>query len=525
MDLDLSVLSDEASQQIADVLQQEVSRHRPRPGAEWSLPPETVDKLEKVQERIMPDSPAARHAWLFGSYSRLLDELPEDSWENLDEAALPLQRQALREILATGGLRGVLDLIQLAGSPASAGLVLGKAELLSDDGEIVPTLLVSEDESAAAFAAGYVQGRFDDRGWDWASQLPLAEWSSLEAGNLVLQLPFERRTWELVAQLGDRVSDYYWTRTQRFCRDASKVDVEYALSMLLEHDRPAQAIRILAMASFRKCDLESSLIMEALEAGLKLREDGQCEEIPKHRFVFVVQRLFKWLQERLRSDPSFDAQRLATLEWLYLQLLDWDDVAPMALHLRLQETPEFFAEILSDLYRSRSESDEPAQAPDEQRRLRASNAFRLLRTWKTVPGTRDDGTLDDQELTRWATEARELCEQSGRLEVCDITIGELLACSEESDGSPSVAVRDLLEEVATDEFIRGFQIGILGKRGMSLRSATEGGDQERVLASKYESYASACAIEWPRTAAALRQIAKEYEAEARREDEMAQDRV
>ena len=39
------------------------------------------------------------------------------------------------------------------------------------------------------------------------------------------------------------------------------------------------------------------------------------------------------------------------------------------------------------------------------------------------------------------------------------------------------------------------------------------------------SYAEACAIEWPITAAALRRVARQYEEDARREDEEAKARA
>ncbi len=126
----------------------------------------------------------------------------------------------------------------------------------------------------------------------------------------------------------------------------------------------------------------------------------------------------------------------------------------------------------------------------------------------------------------WVTTARALCEQTGRLEVCDSSIGQVFAHSPKaSDNSwPCIPVRDVIEEVASEELIRGFQVGIFNKRGVYKKSLAEGGAQERARAQQYAAYADACAIEWPRTAAALRRVAQQYEKEARRADEEVQER-
>ena len=41
------------------------------------------------------------------------------------------------------------------------------------------------------------------------------------------------------------------------------------------------------------------------------------------------------------------------------------------------------------------------------------------------------------------------------------------------------------------------------------------------LSEKYKNYASQCDIDWPKTAASLRRVAKSYEEDAKREDERA----
>ncbi|MGH9446772.1 MAG: hypothetical protein ACRD3O_13720, partial [Terriglobia bacterium] len=87
---------------------------------------------------------------------------------------------------------------------------------------------------------------------------------------------------------------------------------------------------------------------------------------------------------------------------------------------------------------------------------------------------------------------------------------------------PCVPVRDMLEDIGTPEVFRGFSIGIYNKRGVVCKAPRDGGAQEWSLAEKLRKYAEACEIEWPKTAATLRQVAAGYEEEARREDAQAE---
>lgn len=142
-------------------------------------------------------------------------------------------------------------------------------------------------------------------------------------------------------------------------------------------------------------------------------------------------------------------------------------------------------------------------------------------SWDRVPGSRDDGTVDEDALLAWVEKARKLAEQKDRLERCDSKIGELFARHnhKEADGSwPCIPIRDALEEVGTEDILVGFEIGIFNKRGGHFRSLAEGGQQERGLAKDFHAWADSCKIDWPKTAASLQRVAERYEEEARRED-------
>jgi hypothetical protein len=62
-------------------------------------------------------------------------------------------------------------------------------------------------------------------------------------------------------------------------------------------------------------------------------------------------------------------------------------------------------------------------------------------------------------------------------------------------------------------------------RGGTTRGVYDGGDQERVIAERYERQSGLIRDEWPRTAALLRRLSEGYLREAGRMDEEAERRM
>jgi hypothetical protein len=290
--------------------------------------------------------------------------------------------------------------------------------------------------------------------------------------------------------------------------------------MLKNNKRPADAFHVFRMALHHNATFEPSLLMDTLQSFL------DCVESPvKPAYIYnnkyEIHLLFEELQRGFaREDPRVDLERLARLEWAYLELLDGHIASPVTLHGLLRDKPDFFVEVLGLIFRPKGESSPEAKTPSEQEKQRAQSAYRLLMTWREIPGQQKDRTVDERALFAWLKKARSPAEERGLLEVCDLRIGEVFAHDPELADTPwpSIPVRDALEDIGTDEVFRGFGSGIYNKRGVVSKSMREGGAQEWALAAKYKRFAEACYIDWPKTAAALRRMAEGYEEHARRED-------
>ena len=104
------------------------------------------------------------------------------------------------------------------------------------------------------------------------------------------------------------------------------------------------------------------------------------------------------------------------------------------------------------------------------------------------------------------------------VEVGDQIIGGLLANSPIGDDGvwPCEAVREVLENTPSKDIATGMCTGVYNSRGVVSRG--DSGEQERVLAEKYMSWARQVAPTHPFTASMLERIAESYEHDATRWD-------
>lgn len=213
-----------------------------------------------------------------------------------------------------------------------------------------------------------------------------------------------------------------------------------------------------------------------------------------------------------------DAQTLGELEWAYFPILD-DTREPRALYAALDESPQLFVDMVSLVYRGKSE--EPRD-PDEHSAQLASHAWSVLHDWRGVLGLREENRIEDDHLRNWIRKARLLLADRDRADIGDQQLGQLLSGSPNgNDGAwPAEPIRDLIEDLGSKGLEIGLHLGVVNSRGVTSRGVYDGGDQERALAARYREWAHT-AERWPRTSRLLRELADDYERDARREDDRA----
>src|SRR5262249_9763495 len=157
--------------------------------------------------------------------------------------------------------------------------------------------------------------------------------------------------------------------------------------------------------------------------------------------------------------------------------------SPKILHQWLEDRPEFLVELLKMFFR-RSDEKEERPEPSENDRVRGMQVYRLLNSWQRAPGSRLDGSVDENDLCRWIESVQTLEEKEALREEADSWVGNVLAYApNDPDGTwPCIPVRDAIEEFGTGAMADGFEVAIRNKRGAFWKAPDEGGSQEREIA-------------------------------------------
>jgi hypothetical protein len=495
-----------------------IARHRQYAYTDWAIPEEELQLLEAIEVTIQPAEPTLHYAWLFADHlPDLSHHLRRDDFHEYETALGERRRIALAEILRAGGLEAARLLAKDSPVPWSIGVAIADAQAGAYEGELL-ALIEGDGASDVELALAYAARRFSHDGWAWIDRLT-DEASSLtdsQRAQLLLATRDYPRAWVVAEQLGRPIAIEFWKRFRPYGLGADFAYAETAARRLMEIERWAVALQLLELYIPRaESGASAQLITQALE-GLLAGEftDPELPGLSQHDF----EALFQALDDHV---DTVGWERIARLQWAFLPALGFEPKVQV-LHRLLSNDPAFFVDVLSKVYRAKSGDDRRDDSPEHART--AMNGYRLLSSWSTLPGLRDDDSADGQALRTWIGTALAKLDEAGRRDIGEIHIGHVLACAPaDADGQwPATTIRDVLEELQNERIEEGFITKTLNRRGITTRSPEDGGVQERELAAKYRREAESFADDWPRTAAILRALAASYDHHARREEGSAE---
>lgn len=491
-----------------------VRRHEEFADSEWALPPEQLEPLHNAAASLAPADVVVAVEWLF-DHTPFVGVSVTD-FEHYDRAVSEAQEAAIRDVFAQGGFDAIVRLARVVKTPWVVGDVFARAEL-GTSAVLVAALLAEDDVAVRNFAFAAV-ARMSDRSLDKLLSLAQSLDASAAAKARVLLAASElERTWAALGDFEQAVEDAYWGEFSGFGRGGDFELINESARGLADHGRVAAALDMLAIYSHRAEErVDPHLVAELLGRLLGV-EDPEMHALSQYDF--------EQLLGVLRAASDIDDDTVATLEWSYLPALAPYEES-LTLQRRLAEKPSFFVDVITMAFRARTDEDESdADIAPSVSAAQATNAWRLLHSWKVVPGSdRDSGLIDAGRLTSWVAEARTLLKERQRVDVGDSQIGQVLAHAPAgTDGAwPCEPVRDLIEDLTAEHINSGFVVGIHNKRGMVSRDLEEGGAKEYALEQQYAAWARSLAVEWPQVASLLRDVAEAYHAEGMRNDEEAQ---
>jgi hypothetical protein len=485
-----------------------VRRHRKFSDAAWALPEEAVAKIEETAILLSPSSPEFKYHYLFSNRDfDLFDEKGnyEEQRKRLDEA----RQASVSEILGDRDLNAVFKFAAKVAAPHEVGRALGVVASDEFEGMILPSLLDSEDEVLVRVVAGFIWARFWDLKTDWVDSVLERDWTPEHRAKFLTLIPFNEEIWERVkTYLGETHEALYW-KNARVNPYGPDRDLTIAIEQLLEYGRAGAAVMCVARTSHDESQFDESIATRALTAVLE-SETG-IDELDNYETVELI--------KHLQKSETTDQDALFRIEWNFLPWLGrFSSGSPVTLEKRLASDPAFFAEVIGLVFRSKNDSEDDLEEPDEQKQHLARNAYKLLTGWKRCPGIQNDGSFDVEAFKEWINEACRITEETGHAEVAQIQIGHVLTYAPPDPGGLWIheAVAATLNYRDTGEMRSGFTTELFNQRGVH---GFTHGREERKLANQNREKAEALDSKgYTRFATAMREFAEQYDRQAEREE-------
>lgn len=478
--------------------------------------PEIEVELHRVVRQMQPSDVVARHQWLFAEHyvpesrAELMNE--KFDYEARERWIADRRDAAAAEVYAELGIDGIVKL--LMGGNANYPVGRHLANCLDDKGVVdaIDALVRRYDETNKLRLRSAITGLLFKNGDEGVSALAIAAAQRFPEGSehwedhcleILLACPFLPAVWNIVETNLPLLEDTYWRLVVPNAWRFEAAEYDRMIDRMLRANRPRAAFAAVRHSVENVDPFTLARVLEAIVA-------GGDEAADEYRIDgYSIDESLAYLHEK----KALSTDVMARLEFVFIDALTHSKHGIPNLDRRNSENPGSFVELVALMYKRKDGGEDP-----EQYRLSSNadanavfhNVYRVLDKLSLTPGTSDDGEISVQKLVAWVKAVQDMLRDLSREEIGDQVIGQLLGrCPIGADGIwPHEAVRMALEQVGNEEILRGMALAVYNSRGVVMRGP--GGDQERVLAAKYEGWAKSVEIEYPFAAKLLNEIKDHY---------------
>ncbi|WP_337044962.1 HigA family addiction module antitoxin [Emticicia sp. 17c] len=461
-----------------------------------------------------------RQSWVEESYDEINNG--DNDYRKRAERIDQIRSKALQDIYNERGTDGILELSELGKAPFEIGTLMTK-NILSSQGTLDFILkVVGSEEKATTWAyeslvKGTLRSIIDN---NKRTEILIKAKEFLSEENFIRLLrfaPFCEATWYLVNKLNESLQQIYWSSVSPDWWHYDEQDPNEVVEKLLVVNRPRAAFSYVHYI-FEK--IRPALLYRLMNALVNKSNEIDGTYQFQH---YEIEKAFEFLE----NSDSFSFEQMAVLEFAYIDIIalrrgnsGTRGIPNLEKYIELH--PEFFAQVVAWVYRRKDGETDPDEIKLDdpgQVQYRAQRGYKLIDALQHIPGHNEIGEVDTNHLLNWIKIYRNTCKELGRKDIGDLTLGGLLAKSPKGKDEiwPCEPIRDVLEQIKSDDISRGMVTGRYNSRGLHWRG--EGGDQERQLAKMYSLWTQALEFSHPFVAASiLNKLVQYYEDDALRED-------
>lgn len=363
--------------------------------------------------------------------------------------------------------------------------------------------LSSEEDLQEAFA-GFVTGLYINYSQACLALPKEQAWSAEKTAIYFAQLPCEPRVWKAAENaLGTEQASLYW-RIASLCLSFDSVDeAEHAISMYISIKRYNVATAYAGLCLSHGLVLNAVVVDKALQGC----SPAEGEEGLSRYFLNIV---CSYL------DKKHPTEALAWKEFTWLPLLRnagaLRNGSNLYLFRLMSQSPEFFMTILSLLYSKGSGEDNENRA-----KIAKERAFEVLHAWHVVPGSIETG-IDYDKLDSWLQRVIELAGNARLADQAKYAVGKCFLHAP-SDPDGLFIDRKIAKYLDEDEhMLSGYSEEAVNSRGAIW--VGENGEALFGIAREFDTKATELEhAGFMQFATALRNLARDYEADGKQEGE------
>lgn len=491
-------IQDDSSRYIIwDKILDLISRHRKFEGAQWALSDEFLHNIKAVADLMQPQDKYIRAKRYFKE--KQYDLCWDKDYEKAEHALCNRQKEIVNEIFQDDGLLGILLLSRLSDKPELVGRIFSLVYAKDDlEVAIFKVFIESKDIKEVGLSSGFIIERFANKGYEWIKNICEPEVSEIKKKELLLLLPFEKETWDIVTTWLAKGQIEYWANASVW--RAGNDTPQFVIDWLIIAKRTEAAIYLIANAVINKGTFDIELSCKVLEE--HVRNQTQSDSMTG----YYASKIISWLQIY-----SIDKDRLALIEWKYLQILK--ETKPKTLFGMLANDPDYFMSYFSLLY-NRKDKKKEQKVTDEKI---VSQIWHLFYTWDCTPGMQEDGTFDAECMKKWIEDVKKKSRIEDCYEIAMLTLGRVsFYAPKNSDGFfIHESVAEMLDDRDAENQRRGYDEQVHNSRGVHWVDST-GSEEERIALEWEQRADEAEKRSFIRFAYSLRSIAKSFRRDGER---------
>lgn len=501
--------------EITNSIRNIVHRHKIYSEQKWVLPKEEIHNWEVLLTELEPDNLLEKYRWIFKNTYIQIPEINCNilKWEESIEQAHKYKNKILMKVEQVYGFTGICSFAKIVKCPYAVGESYAYRANDETYKKVLNLLLIDKDNAIIEFSKGFFSYYTFHNGVN--NIISIIKYLDINKYESILSIPLTvascacREIWNFIKTLSVSFQDEYWTKIS-IMGVTQNEDAVFLIKKLNKYKRYDQAMEVMSR-SLKETSIPTNLIEKTIMDYLSSPKENSISRI-EYNLAQIV--LF------LDKQEDANLQTLLSIELILYRLIEqYGNINETQFIKEIMSNPYSMMNIIDEIYLSSDENIRKKELDQiEKRQEFWALYYYILSELRQVPFVDKNNHIDVDKLNNYIHQLQELGNAKNKIEGVNTVIGELLGNYPETEDYPPLPICDIIENQNNTDIISGFKTRIYNKRGVTSRSALEGGSLEHKELQKYKKYADKIRYTHPIVCQIFDDLSESYHNMAESED-------